>query len=97
MDGMTDQRDLTAPLGLTMLSIGRWLREAKSYEITGAAILVSAAIIIGLSTWLLGVSMERSRFDTIYVGKIKYRMLGMALSQEGDKKIFMPVYEEVQR
>ena len=93
--GKMDQKGRIRPLGLMMSNIGRWLREEKSYEITGVSILLSIVFLCFMSGVLANAWFNKRRYDVFYFEKKGFRMSGIALVP-GYQDVYIPVYKEVQ-
>lgn len=87
--GLTDQRGPMAPDGSMMSSIAGWLMGGRSFEITGAVILLSFAMLL-CAAGVLAHAWDVSR-RTFWLGKQPYEMVGITEVQPG---LYMPVYRE---
>ncbi len=80
--------------GSMMSNIGRWLREEKSFEITGASIVGSLAIILFIAGFLSGIRWDQLRSEVIEVQGKRYQFVALAKPNVQDD-IYMPLYKEL--
>lgn len=90
--GPTGARAVMDRVGSMMSSIGKWLMEARSFEITGAGILFNGLVLIGLLAICLHWT-KVSRHSFWMDGK-HYRAVGLFQMQDKDRVLFSPVYTE---
>lgn len=91
-------RGLTRPAGWRTSSVARWYREERSYGITGAGLLFSAAYLFFILGVWLGVKYAKTKNGSFIVGAKTYVVAGLGEIRDasfGEEKVFTPVYREV--
>jgi len=87
--GETARKALTARAGSTMSSVVRWLKEEKSFGITGVGILFNAFFLIIIA--FVGSYIWHESRQQFWINNTPYGMVGIAEIQPG---IYTPVYKE---
>lgn len=95
LGGMTAAQEVTRRAGSMTSSIGKWLKEEKSFETTGVGILLSvffAALLLGL---VFGQRLDRlHRHDTVAIDGKLFEARGFVVIENDGRKYFVPFYEE---
>lgn len=81
-----------APVGSRTLSVEEWLGKARSFEITNAHIISFSLALVVLSFFAGAVLKSKTDTSLIFSGQT-YVMVGVGEINDGNRKIYTPVYE----
>lgn len=89
----TRKREATAPLGFMTSNIGEWLVKERSFETTVAHIIIFSGAVFLVVGLFFGVVFTRDNVKGFVFEGSSYKIVGIAEMQDGERKIYTPVYE----